>query len=129
MNFLTSVLIGLGSGVIIFPICLFTYVGIRNTMNRRRIKRLIVQGRFLSPIDPRDFDTKAWKEITLDPNEITQFDSKIFRKKILQDLKENEIIDKAKIYIKNSNKTKEIMMEEMKNKHYSDDLINKIFTQ
>lgn len=52
-------------GIIIAPIFIWIYHIIKNTKERRNIKRLIAKGEFLKPIDEKDFDTKTWgKEIT-----------------------------------------------------------------
>jgi flagellar biosynthesis/type III secretory pathway protein FliH len=54
-------LIGLGLGLIVFPICLFLYIKISNAIMRRKIKRIMKKEQFLTPIDPKDYDVKAWQ--------------------------------------------------------------------
>jgi len=55
------VLLGFASGLIVFPIGISIYSMIKNTLERRKIKILIKQGKVLEPIDNKDYDTKTWE--------------------------------------------------------------------
>ena len=59
--FLLYLLIGFGSGLIIFPIFLWLYLLIRTARMRRNIKKMMKANQFLTPIDTKDYDTKAWQ--------------------------------------------------------------------
>lgn len=132
---LRSLLIGMGLGLLVVPLFLFIFQGIKNTRERRKIKRMIKQGRMLIPIDPNDFDSKAWQNqkygnIKLDTKELDEFNKKIFRK-TLKDQDENFFI-RIKDYIGQARKigyTDEQIKEEFVKKSYSDDLIDKIFEE
>jgi hypothetical protein len=89
MNFWIAVLIGLGCGIVGFPILLFILITIKNTLMRLKVKKMIKKGQFLIPIDEKDFDTKAWTgkkfgNIDLDKNRIDleNLSTKIFTKKL-----------------------------------------------
>jgi len=59
---LLGLLIGAGSGVIVLPIGMGIFFFIRNTMERRKIKRMLKRGEFLQPIDKKDYDGKIWDQ-------------------------------------------------------------------
>jgi hypothetical protein len=80
-EFLKWLLIGFGSGLIVFPIGIGIFSLVKSTLERRKIKKMINKGQFLKPIDARDYDTKAWKNhITYDPEELAKLNEKIFKK-------------------------------------------------
>lgn len=82
MNFWLWLLVGFGSGLIIFPIFLSIFLLFKNTLERRRIKRLIKKGKFLSPLDVKDYDQKTWaNQIKHDPEALKNL-NKIFIKKV-----------------------------------------------
>lgn len=60
-EFIQSLLIGAVIGLVIVPIILWIYTLIRNTRERRRVKRMIKTGNFLSPLDPKDYNTDIWQ--------------------------------------------------------------------
>jgi hypothetical protein len=81
------ILIGFASGLIIFPIGLWIFNAIRDAIERRSIKRMMKQGKFLTPIDPKDYDVEAWKNKdygNINPDEhkeeLTNLNNKIFKK-------------------------------------------------
>jgi hypothetical protein len=79
-EFLKWLLIGFGSGLIVFPIGLGIFSLVKSTLERRKIKKMINKGQFLKPIDERDYDTEAWKnQITPDPDEKYRLNQKIFK--------------------------------------------------
>ena len=87
-------LIGFGSGLIIFPICLWFYRLFKNTGERRRVKRMLKKGQFLITIDPRDYDVNAWqnqKYGNINPEEHAEYlknlHEKIFKKPFPQEIK------------------------------------------
>jgi len=83
MNFWIALLIGLGLGLIIFPMGVSIYNLFRNTIERRNIKRMIKKGEFLTPIDIKDYDGKTWSDqISFNKEELKNFNDKIFNKKI-----------------------------------------------
>lgn len=83
MNFLIGVLIGLGVGIPVFFICLGIYLLFKNTLKRREVKKMIANNQFLTPIDPKDYDTNAWKDNinpTNQAEDLKNFNEKIFNK-------------------------------------------------
>jgi len=91
MNFWTGLLVGLGSGLIIFPICLSLFLLIKNTLERRKVKKLIMKGQFLAPIDLVDYDSKAWaQQIKHDPEYLKSLDAKIFNRELKEAAKTHE---------------------------------------
>ena len=73
--------VGFGSGIIILPIGMWVFNLFNDTLERRQIKRLISQGKFLTPLDTKDYDTKAWeKEINPEnqKEQLNNLDKKIF---------------------------------------------------
>ena len=78
---LQYLLIGFGSGLIIFPIGIWIFNLFRNTIERRKVKQMIKQNQFLTTIDPRDFDHETWKnQIKINPADMENFNKKIFKK-------------------------------------------------
>ena len=87
-TFIQWLLIGLGVGILISFTIIFLYSLIKNTNERRNVKRMMKKGQFLTPIDARDYDVKAWqnqKYGNIDSNknaeELPQLNKKIFEKK------------------------------------------------
>jgi hypothetical protein len=60
-QFVTGLLWGIGGSLILVP--LFIWFGhiIKGTFERRKVKRLINKKEFLTPIDEKDYDVKAWE--------------------------------------------------------------------
>lgn len=136
---LTGILIGLGAGVVVFPIGLGIYKLFKNTIMRRKIKRMIRKGNFLIPIDPKDYNVSAWKDQkygNIKPEDyekdLKNLNFKIFKK--LDDDKKMEVSDdfikKAVNYIK---KAKEMgyddnfIKSEFRKKNYTEEVIKKIY--
>lgn len=81
MGFLQGLLIGAVIGIVGVPITLFLINFVKNTRERRKIKRMIKEGKFLMPIDKKDYDVEAWKnQITYNPEELENLNQKIFKK-------------------------------------------------
>ena len=82
-TFILFLLIGFASGIIVLPIFMFFFNLIRNTLERRKVKRMINQGQFLITIDPRDYDSKAWEK-EIDPTkykeDLVNLNQHIFKK-------------------------------------------------
>lgn len=53
-------LIGAASSFIVVPIVMSLFFLIKNTIERRSIKRMIKDGKMLQPIDSRDYETDIW---------------------------------------------------------------------
>lgn len=81
-QFLLWLLIGFGAGIVIFPILLGIFILFKNTLERRKIKKMIKKGQFLIPIDTRDYDEKAWEGQIIHNVEDIKNLNKIFEKKI-----------------------------------------------
>jgi len=87
-TFILYLLIGAGSGLIIFPIGVWIFNLFRETIERRKIKQMIKQNQFLTPIDPRDFDHETWKnQIKINPSDLENLDKKIFKKSLEENAK------------------------------------------
>lgn len=145
--FLLLFLIGFGSGIIIFPIFLGIYLLFKRTIERRKIKRLIKQNKFLIPIDTKDYNYNVWQnqkygniDINKYKDDLIELNTKIFRKIKIQednpfDEKEEyseEFIQKAKGYLikaRESGYTDELIFLEFKKKNYPDQLINRLFNE
>lgn len=83
MGFGWGLLIGTLAGLVIVPIGFFIFIKIKETKMRREIKRLLHQGKFLQPIDKKDFDNEMWKDkINLEglDEEVKELSDKIFRR-------------------------------------------------
>jgi hypothetical protein len=52
---------GLGISIIGVPLIFFCYSKVKNTLERRKVKKMIMRGEFLVPIDGRDYDAEKWK--------------------------------------------------------------------
>jgi DNA-binding transcriptional regulator YhcF (GntR family) len=130
--FLAYLLIGLGVGVPVFFIFLGIYKLIKNTMERRMVKRQIKAGKFLVPIDTRDYNVEAWKnhiDVSKTAEDLNRLNQKIFKKAEHSDMLKNFVL-KAREYTtkaKANGKTEEEIKAEMKDNQYSDEMINKIF--
>jgi len=72
MGFLTGLIIGVGIGIIIVPLAIWSIYKYFDTKVRRNIKTLLEQGKFLKPIDTRDFDVEMWKD-KVDLNECNTY--------------------------------------------------------
>jgi hypothetical protein len=134
-EFLLYCLIGLGIGLVIFPIWLSILNLFRKTFERRRIKKMLKKGQFLVTIDTRDYDYKQWQgkkygNIDVEENKkyLLDLNKKIF-KKVNQN---NEFFNKVLIIakeLKNRGYTDDMLMNEFKKKNYNDDLIKQIFQE
>lgn len=135
-NFIIYIIIGFASGLIVFPIGLWLYLLIKNTKERRRIKKLIKQDKFLVPIDTRDYDSKAWTnqkygniDLIQSKKDLDNLDNKIFKRiKILKE--DNEFFNKVLNYLIEARKqgiSDEQIKETFKKKKYSNELINRVF--
>lgn len=133
--FITWGLIGLGSGIIIFPIFLKLYLIIRNAKERRMIKKMMKKGQFLVPIDPKDYNVEAWKNQkygNINPEEqkpyLDNLNLKLFKKSV--ESSDDSFMLKIRDYIKEARKlgySDEQIKEEFKKKSYTEELINKVF--
>jgi hypothetical protein len=131
------VLIGFGSGIILFPIGLWFYKLFKNTFERLRIKKMLRAGQFLVTIDTRDYDYKAWQNqrygninIEETKKDLEKLNEKIFKKSI--ESSDDNFFIRVNDYIKEARKigyTDEQIREEFRKKSYTEDLINKIFEQ
>ena len=62
MNWWMALLIGMGSGLVILLVFIPIVTVIKNTKERIKIKRMIKRGDLLQPLDPKDYNTEAWKD-------------------------------------------------------------------
>ena len=62
-QFLLGILIGIGCSFIVLPVGMWVFMLIRDTLERRKIKRMLKEGKFLLPIDKRDYDTTIWDKL------------------------------------------------------------------
>lgn len=83
-----GILIGLLAGLIIFPIGLGIYLLIKNTLERRSGKRMLRDGKILTPIDTKDYDSKQWTgkkygniDVEAEKKVLEGLDEQIFKKK------------------------------------------------
>lgn len=142
-SFLLGSLIGLASGIIIFPIGLGLFLLIKNTKERRKIKRLMRQGKILMPIDPKDFNIEAWQNkkygnIEINPDDVKNLNLKIFKKNKIQEDnpfedKKSEFSEEFMIqvsgYLKKARDLgydDNFIKEKFKEKNYPDYLIDKM---
>lgn len=149
-SFVIFILIGFGAGIIIFPICLWIFLKIKDAKERRRIKRMIKQGKILTPIDPKDYNVEAWKnqkygniDIDAQKETLDSLNQKIFKRFKIDEEKPMEeklpekrqevsevFIARAKDYLlkaRDLGYTDSQIIEEFKKKSYSEELIAKIF--
>jgi hypothetical protein len=76
-------LIGFGSGLIIFPIGIGVYSLFKNTLERRKVKIMMKKGEFLTPIDQKDYDAVTWAgQIIPDENAVKHLNDSIFKRGI-----------------------------------------------
>lgn len=129
--FLLYFLIGLACGFPLFFIGFFFYKKIKNTMERRAIKKLIKQGKFLSPVDIKDYDSEAWKEY-IDPFVMSEglksFNQNIFK----VNYEEEQVVDKAKDYIIKTRLlgfNDDEIIKEFKKKNYPISLVSRLFQE
>jgi hypothetical protein len=129
--FLLYFLIGLGAGLPLFMVGLLVYKLIKNTLERRKVKKEISKGNFLIPIDTKDYDSNAWKEkidSTTSKEDIENLNKKLFKKELYT--VDYEFLLKAVNYLTEAKKigyTDEQIKKDFKSKSYSEELINKIF--
>jgi hypothetical protein len=81
-SFVIGMLIGLGISLVGTPLVLWIIYLISEAKVRRNIKRQIVNGNFLKPIDKRDYDEKMWEDIY--KNNTTKEDLEDFEKQIFK---------------------------------------------
>jgi len=129
--YLLFFLIGLGAGIPIFLIWCGVYVFFRNVIERRKIKKMINNGQFLTCIDVRDYDSKAWAKYIASPSEseVKSFNKKLF-KKTGEAFLEEEFVLKLKDYVSKARELRfrdEEIVEEFKRKGYTPEIINKVF--
>jgi hypothetical protein len=144
--FLLYGLVGLASGVVVFPVGLWIFLKFRNTFERRRVKRMLKRGQFLIPIDPKDFDTTAWQgkrygniNVNDYKDDLENFNLKIFRRiKVQEDDPFEDKRDKVnedflKVAIGYLKKAKELGYDddfikgEFRKKNYNEELIRRIY--
>lgn len=133
-EYIIAGIIGFGSGLILFPIGLSIYVLIKNTKERRKIKRMLKKGKFLITIDTKDYDYKAWegqKYGNIDREKekvyLDSLNMKIFKKAVKNN---NDFFNKVTNYLIEARKqgySDEQVKQIFKNKNYSDDLIKQVF--
>jgi hypothetical protein len=87
LSFFLWSLAGVGIGLIVVPIIMWVCVIIRNAKQRREVKRLIKQNKFLIPIDAKDYDVEAWKnqkhgniDNSLYTQEAIDIDNKVYKR-------------------------------------------------
>lgn len=128
-------IIGFASGIIVFPIGLWIYIKIRDTIERRKIKRDLKKGKFLVTIDPKDYDVKAWQNQVygnIDVNE-TKKDLEKLNERIFN--KPKEPVDKAfleesrEFYFnaKENGYTDDEIIAEFRKQGYTEELIREVF--
>lgn len=146
--FFIYILIGFGTGIFIFPAGLFVFLKIKNAKERRGIKRMMRNNQFLVPIDPQDYDVKAWqgkKFGNINPKDqeedLKNLNTKIFKKIKVDEENpfENEKDEVSKDFLtkvgnylniaREKGYSDEYIIQEFKKKHYSEELIKKIFEQ
>jgi hypothetical protein len=130
MTFWTWILYGAITGLVITPIVMLIYGFFRGILVKRRIKRLIKSGQFLTPIDTRDYNTEAWKnyiDASKSPGELAYLNDRIFKKNVPHETALKDFMIKAREYVQ-ANRLKGIaddkIAEELKSKDYTPDLIN-----
>lgn len=128
-----ALLLGMGVGLVLLPVFVWIIGLIRNTIERRKIKKEISKGNFLITIDPKDYDTKNWKEIDSSKyaSDLANLDNKIFKRKVLEETNEVDVIMKAQYYLKVARESgyEDIdIINEFKKKNYSEELIKRILT-
>jgi len=81
-DIVTGLLWGIGGSLVVIPFVIWFYHVMKNTFERRKIKKLINKKEFLTPIDEKDYDVKAWeKDIDTTNNKQKRQDlSKMFDK-------------------------------------------------
>jgi hypothetical protein len=97
VSFVGGLLIGCGIGlVVVLPLFIWIYSLVKDTLERRNIKRMIKKGDFLSPIDKKDFDQATWQEINVkkDEQNLKDLDKRIFNRGEIILAKPEEITDK-----------------------------------
>lgn len=104
MNWWQALLLGSGAGLIIgAPIIAGIIKLYKNTRMRLSIKKHIRNNQFLIPVDPRDYNTEAWKD-KINPDDHKQdlinLNEKIFAKK-----REEETIKANQENLQNGNTT------------------------
>ena len=73
------ILIGLGVGLFVVPIVLWIFNLIRNTIERRKVKKMIMTGEFLTPMDLKDYNSKAWEnQIKHNPEDLKKLNMQLF---------------------------------------------------
>lgn len=95
MNWWEALLTGAGIGLILMPIFVWIAKLFHNTSERRKIKRLIKKGKFLTPLDPRDYDsTGPWKNqitpamIEENKEQLKRLNTEMFRKPKMPEVSE-----------------------------------------
>jgi predicted tellurium resistance membrane protein TerC len=79
--FLTGLLIGMGSSLILTPLGLLFHKKIKDTKERRKIKKMIKNGEFLTPIDEKDYNSKLWEsyiDVNKNREELENLNKQIF---------------------------------------------------
>lgn len=100
MGFGWGLLIGILVGIVIVPIGFFIFIKVKEAKIRREVKRLLHQGKFLQPIDKKDFDTEMWKDkINFDglDEQVSELSDKIFRRGKFKPTKEEEDLEWSSI--------------------------------
>lgn len=93
------ILVGMASGLVIFPIGIGIYSLIKNTLERRKIKREIKKGNFMQPLDKNDYNHKMWaKEIDVEANQkrLETLEKDIFKGKQKPHLEANDVPEENK---------------------------------
>lgn len=60
LNLLFGALAGVLVGIVITPLIILIYRIIKTMVLKMKIKKMLKQGKFLEPLDTRDYDYKAW---------------------------------------------------------------------
>lgn len=84
LSFWIWLLIGGGIGLVVLPIFMLVYNLIANTLEKRKIKRMIKNKQFIIPIDTKDYDKNTWSN-EINPNdykqELADLDKDIFARR------------------------------------------------
>jgi uncharacterized protein YcbX len=83
MGFLIALLIGLLIGIVIVPIMLWIWTKMIRAAEKHRIKRELKNGRFLQPMDKKDYDVEMWKDkVNVDNNAamLAELNDKVFKR-------------------------------------------------
>lgn len=128
MKWWLGLLLGMGAGLIALMVIIPIVSKVKSTKERMMVKKLIKEGKYLQPIDPKDYDSTNWEGIDKEKNAeiLSNFDERIFKRNEKYPI---EFLNQVKEYLvlaESKGISRDKVVEEFKSKNYPQNLIDEL---